>query len=295
MKTVETYRFSLGQFDCIVFKDLDFVYDSSVVGVDVPKDELNEQMLKYHGSTKSFPSPFIALWVNTGQNQILIDSGCGFSERAYSFNNQEVFFKGQLLTLMKKEGIDPALISKVILTHFHPDHIGGVFNDLGKPNFPNAEYIFHKIEWDFWFSEKSKVMPDLFLQFIERQIEPLKKYKTRKVEGQVSEIAPGIKTVLMPGHTPGHMMVSIESEGQKMVYAADTVVHPMHLDKLDWKTVFDYDQDLAIVSRKKLLREAAKENYLMCMFHFPFPGLGYVSAEGYHWTWQAVTEKEIVI
>jgi glyoxylase-like metal-dependent hydrolase (beta-lactamase superfamily II) len=57
---------------------------------------------------------------------------------------------------LKSEGITPEEIMTAILTHPHPDHIGGLLDTSGKPAFANAQYVMSKTEWDFWTSK-----PDL--------------------------------------------------------------------------------------------------------------------------------------
>jgi len=58
---------------------------------------------------------------------------------------------GKLVKNLPAAGIDLPDVDIAIVTHAHPDHIGGTLDDDGNLNFPIAIYFVSKIEWDFWF------------------------------------------------------------------------------------------------------------------------------------------------
>jgi len=101
-----------------------------------------------------------------------------------------------------------------------------------------------------------------------------------------TEIVPGISAFAAPGHTPGHMGLSVSSLDAKLLILSDTVLHPIHLERPEWHTVFDLDPQQTLSTRRRLLHKAAVERDLVFVFHFPFPGLGYVLQKGEGWQWQ---------
>lgn len=66
---------------------------------------------------------------------------------------------GDLLKQLTAEAIAREEITNVVLTHAHPDHIGGILDTSGKPSFPNAQYA-SKTEWDFWTSNLDLKQPE---------------------------------------------------------------------------------------------------------------------------------------
>jgi glyoxylase-like metal-dependent hydrolase (beta-lactamase superfamily II) len=201
---------------------------------------------------------------------------------------------GRLLRNLQAEGIAPGDIDTVILTHGHPDHIGGNTDAEGKPAFSKARYVMWKDEWDFWTSEKANLKlgehgKEVLLQFARTNLPP--------IQGQLdlidheTEIVPGIRVVAAPGHTPGHMAVAIFSRGEQLLCISDAVLHPIHLEQPEWHAATDFAPDQVTATRRRLLHTAAAENALVLAFHFPFPGLGHIVHGEKGWQWQPVEAR----
>ena len=189
---------------------------------------------------------------------------------------------------MGSAGVSPAQIDTVIITHAHPDHIGGTLDSAGQPLCPNAFYYIAQEEWDFWFSELSMVRaPERFVSVARQNLESIQD-RVIRLEGG-SEILPGIRAIPAPGHTPGHMVVEISSGTDLLLCIGDTVLHPLHLEHPDWLPIYDLVPESAAVSKSRILDLAAAQNALVMGQHFPpFPSLGTVFKNGKGWKWQPV-------
>jgi glyoxylase-like metal-dependent hydrolase (beta-lactamase superfamily II) len=282
----ESFHFQLGAFRCIVVNDGNSPYSdpAKVFFVNAPKEHL-EKVLRDHNldisKWKEYVSPYPSLLINTGQHRVLIDTGEGNLEPT----------TGKLIPNLRAEGIAPEDIDTVILTHAHPDHIGGNIDSEGKPAFPNARYVMWKDEWDFWFPKPNLEALDISESDKESLVKCAHDYLL-PIRDQLDlvdhekEIVPGVWAVGAPGHTPGHMAVSIVSDKRQLLCIGDMVIHQIHLEQPDWCIKYDLDPEQVIATRRRLLDRAAKEKALVHAFHFPFPGLGHVIQKRDGWQWQ---------
>jgi glyoxylase-like metal-dependent hydrolase (beta-lactamase superfamily II) len=282
----ESFHFQLGAFNCIVVNDGNGAYSdpAQTFFVNAPKERL-KKVLRDHNldiaEWKEYISPYPSLLINTGQHLVLVDTGEGDLEPT----------AGKLIPNLRAEGIAPEDIDTVILTHAHPDHIGGNIDREGKPAFPNANYIMWKDEWDFWISKPNLATLDIGINEKEWIIKYARDHLL-PIQDQLdlvdheTEIVPDIWAVAAPGHTPGHMAVSIISNNKQLLCVADAVILQIHLDQPEWYTRYDLAPEQVITTRRQLLNRAATEKALVHAFHFPFPGLGHVIQKGDGWQWE---------
>jgi glyoxylase-like metal-dependent hydrolase (beta-lactamase superfamily II) len=287
---LNVFKFKMGQINCTLFRDFLFKYLAKDFFTNANEPELNQLLLKYKATPDNIPSPFIALLLEYDNKKVLIDTGAGHSEKEVIINGRPIPFKGVLQELLLKQGIKKDEITHVILTHFHPDHIGGIFDDTAKLIYPNAQFITHADEWDYWSTEQALSRSAVFRYFIEKNVQGLKDHNFRLITGDFVEVLPGVTAIKADGHTPGHIGLAIQSEKKGLLYISDTVLHPGHIEHLDWQTSYDSDHDKAKQSRIKMLELAYKEDMLVNAFHFDFPGLGRIDKHENNWAWK-YTEK----
>ena len=284
----DVYQFKIGKAKCIILRDLMFSYKASDYFINAEESKLKEYVDTYRFNPEKIESPFIALLIEIDDKRILIDTGSGYSDSPITFRGRTFPLKGRLLSLLEESGISNNSITDVIITHFHPDHIGGIITDE-IPNFPNARFHLHEKEWEYWTTAKSVNENPLFKLFVDNNIKPLSDLDLNLIRNDESEIISGITSIIAPGHTPGQIAVDLRSQGESLLYTSDAFLHPIHIEELNWKTNYDKDHKVAKKTRKKLLRIAQSENSIINSFHFDFPGLGFAEKKNNKWKW---TPKE---
>jgi glyoxylase-like metal-dependent hydrolase (beta-lactamase superfamily II) len=271
------YRFKLGAFEVTTILD-GFVQGKGphpTFGSNQPA-EVVQAVVQAHGlSTTMHENPYVVTLVNTGKELILFDAGNAKGRMKTA---------GHLSDLMVTAGYSPAQVDIVVITHGHPDHVGGLMAD-GKPVYANARYVFGASEFDYWnkgenIPEARKATRDVFMS----QAAPLAEKATMIKPND--EVVSGIRATPAYGHSPGMLAFHIESEGRRLYNWADTANHYLiSLQHPEWHAGFDQDKDMAVETRKKTFDMLSAEKIPVVGFHMPFPSVGWVEkgSTGYRW------------
>lgn len=275
------YRFKLGDFEVTMISDSDAFIDGPwpLIGKNGSQAEVDQLMRDNLLPTNKYQPGFTPMVINTGKEIVLFDTGNGsrgFVPRPAG---------GWLAAQLAPAGIKPDNIDVVVISHGHPDHVGGLYED-GKPLFPNARYVIGDVEYDFW-SPEGKHTGDLekFSALFRDYAVPLADKTTFLKPG--ADVVPGIRAVGSYGHTPGHLSFRIESAGRQLFFLGDCAHHHVaSLARPDWHCVFDVDPEAGAATRKHVFDMLATEKVAVSAYHMPFPSLGYIErlpGGGYRW------------
>jgi glyoxylase-like metal-dependent hydrolase (beta-lactamase superfamily II) len=223
--------------------------------------------------------------VQTPGETILIDVGAGPHYMPGA---------GKLADNMESAGIDRRSVTKVVLTHAHPDHLGGLLDDFDEtPIFPNASYVMSTAEFEFWMAEDVAArLPEDRRNFAPTARRILASIRSRlQLIAPGADIASGIRAIDTAGHTAGHIAVEITSSNAITLVVADTLMHPIiSFAHPECSPAADHhDPDRAIATRKRLLGRLASDKSLAIGFHLPFPGLGRGQVDGFAYKFAPIT------
>ncbi|RWQ45465.1 MBL fold metallo-hydrolase [Mesorhizobium sp.] len=219
-------------------------------------------------------APVNAYLINLGDRLVLVDAGTSDSMGPSL---------GRLPAAIEAAGVSPDQIDTLLITHMHPDHINGVLTPAGQALFPNAELVVTAADYAFWHDDANmNQAPDGARPFFigARQAAAAYANRVRQVGGE-GEAVGAIRTVPLPGHTPGHAGFIVESDGEALFIWGD-VVHmaTYQFARPDWSIAFDVDSKLAAETRKRTLDRVAADRMLIAGMHLPFPGIGHVARDG---------------
>jgi glyoxylase-like metal-dependent hydrolase (beta-lactamase superfamily II) len=217
-----------------------------------------------------------ALLVETPELKLVVDT-CVGNDRPREITGGEPLAT-PFLQHLGEAGWSRDAVDAVVCTHLHVDHVGwNTMLENGKwvPTFPMARYIIGRREYDFWCAcedeEQQAMLGDSVAPIVDAGLAQLVELD--------HAISPEIRLTPSTGHTPGHVSVTIESEGERAVITGDMIHHPFQLAHPDW-TFGDDDPQAAVLTRLRLFAEWADEPVLVIGTHFPAPTAGRVVRDG---------------
>jgi len=238
-------------------------------------EDTKEALAKAGLTTEFMPIPLTVTVLKIGDKYIMIDSGSGVGQWQANATN--------LPANMKAAGIDREKISTILVSHFHPDHVWGLMEKgTNAAVFPNAELVVSSTEYKWW-TDPSRVekLPEGRRPAGKRIADVFPTWKNWKLVEDNAEVAPGVRMIAAPGHTPGHAAFLVTSGKEQLMASNDTMYVPALLaPHPDWQGAYDQDSAMAITTRHKLIDRVIADKMMVCGAHFPFPGRGTFTKDG---------------
>lgn len=213
--------------------------------------------------------------------RVLVDTGIGNGKQRANpaWDNLD----SDYLARLTRAGFAPETVDLVVLTHLHTDHVG--WNTRAQdggwvPTFPNARYLTTRTEWDHWAGTD---MDEARRQMFRDSVHPVRDaglLDLLDVPDEGAQIAPGVRLLPTPGHTPGQVAVELSSRGESALITGDCIHHPVQLVHPDLGSCVDIDPASAVRTRQRVLASLAGTPTLLLGSHFPPPTAGRVVRHG---------------
>jgi glyoxylase-like metal-dependent hydrolase (beta-lactamase superfamily II) len=220
-----------------------------------------------------------ALMVEVAGRRILVDPCVGNGKRrALPFWHEQRY---PWLERFTAAGFDPERVDQVLHTHVHADHVGWdtqFVDGAWVPTFRNARHLYTAAELDF-ARDSVNDYEDVYGD----SIAPIVDAGLVDVVAPDAELGDGLRLASTPGHTPGHVSLWIESDGDTALVSGDFVHNPVQCAFPHWAEIGDDDADLARITRRAMFTEACELGVLFIGTHFPSRPAGRVVEDGDVW------------
>lgn len=233
-----------------------------------------------------------ALVIETPERKMIVDTCIGNNKKRSidNWSNLQLPFLKDLQTA----GYDRLEIDTVMCTHLHVDHVGWntmLVNDEWIPTFPNAQYLIGREEYNYWSTTEPDQLNDGLL---EDSVKPVFDAGLVKLVPMDFKVCEGINFEATPGHTPGHVSIHLESEGQHALITGDSIHHPCQIEKVQWSSSADYDQTASMATRQSLLEKYGESDVLIIGTHFATPSAGYLRKKKGHYFLDVDTSSSVI-
>ncbi|MFZ0851994.1 MAG: MBL fold metallo-hydrolase [Hyphomicrobiaceae bacterium] len=229
-----------------------------------------------------FANPFTPTAVKSGGKLVLFDTGFGANGAPTV---------GKLAENMKAAGLDPTKVDTVVISHFHGDHISGLWaKETSEQIYPNAQILMPEVEYKFWTDPALvEKLPEGNRPIVRRMQSTFPTWKNVSQFNDGAEVAPGVRAVATPGHTIGHTSFLVASGGQQLFIQGDvTGVHQLFVRNPGWFSMFDADGPKAEATRRAFFDRVIAEKGMIAGYHFGFPNVGTLSKDGSGYAFEPV-------
>lgn len=279
------YAVQIGDIDALVVSDGVLPLPTSTMATNADPADLADWLDHMFMPPDAFDWPLNVMVARSGEQTILIDAGLGGQFPGFPR-------AGQFPQRLQSAGIALESVTDVIITHMHMDHVGGLLVPGVKERLRKDVRIHvNATEVAFWTSPDftQTVMPKPVPAVLRSTANSF--YETYRDQIQVfedrKEVAPGVIVRLTGGHTPGHCVVDLISDGERLTFAGDAVF-PVAFDHPEWHNGFEHDPVASARVRLALFNELAQNKGLLVAAHLPFPSVGRVAKEGDAFRWVPV-------
>jgi glyoxylase-like metal-dependent hydrolase (beta-lactamase superfamily II) len=205
------------------------------------------------------------LLVQGPEGTSLIEGGIGekFDDRARdNFGLEDL---GRLKRGLKGAAVEPEEVDHVFLTHLHFDHCGAVTTYDGsrlRPTFPRARHFVQRREYEILMNPDPRSRPS----YVPDNLEAVREAGLLELLDGDCEPVPGFEMRLTPGHTSGHQVVLVHSQGSTAAFMGDLVPYVSHL-RLNWVASTDTAPLETMDTKKRFLAEVVERDYLVVLYH----------------------------
>jgi len=251
---------------CSVLLDGNSSYEPETVFADPVRERLSTLLHDRLDDDGGLPLPYQPVLVREADRVVLVDAGAG-QELAAQWQEPV----GRTRAELSSEGVATDDVQLVVITHAHPDHVGGLL-ERADPTFPRARHVLARAEWMYWHSDDLAGPSAEMGLFVRSCLDELEHGGVLELLDGDAEVAPGIHAFATPGHTPGHISVLVRSQDETMLIAGDAILTEWSFEHPDWFGPGEVDPRLTVTTRRGLVARAAAEDWLVSAYHVPQTG-----------------------
>lgn len=219
--------------------------DKAFIPFELDKDELNDRST---GSLLVEVQPFLIV---NEKDVILLDSGLGFS------NTDGIL---QLTANLRKHNLEPEDVTKILMSHLHKDHAGGIPHILGSGDYDNAQIYVYAPELEFAYEKGAP-------SYITTELDELRYHQNVVfLEGESGTIDGYIHYQHTNGHCPQHLVYTIESSEGKIFFGGDEAPQFKQM-KMKYVAKYDFDGRRAMELREIWAEQGASEAWKFLFYH----------------------------